>query len=102
MVICIVLFLHTSSMYVGKDKKTAVVFAFDIHPRYGEKTLPVRLQGLNSDQMYRVKEINMMSGSSSSLKDNGQLFSGEYLMNVGLNVFTTRQLNSRVIEIKAE
>ena len=93
---------HTSSMYVGKDKKTAVVFAFDIHPRYGEKTLPVRLQGLNSDQMYRVKEINMMSGSSSSLKDNGQLFSGEYLMNVGLNVFTTRQLNSRVIEIKAE
>lgn len=93
---------HTSSMYVGKDRKTAVVFAFDIHPRYGEKTLPVRLQGLNSDQMYRVKEINMMSGSSSSLKDNGQLFSGEYLMNVGLNVFTTRQLNSRVIEIKAE
>ena len=93
---------HTSSMYVGKDKKTAVVFAFDILPRYGEKTLPVRLQGLNSDQMYRVKEINMMSGSSSSLKDNGQLFSGEYLMNVGLNVFTTRQLNSRVIEIKAE
>ena len=52
--------------------------------------------------MYRVKEINMMTGSSSSLKDNGQLFSGEYLMNVGLNVFTTRQLNSRVIEIKAE
>ena len=93
---------HTSSMYVGKDRKTAVVFAFDIHPRYGEKTLPVRLQGLNSDQMYRVKEINMMSGSSSSLKDNGQLFSGEYLMNVGLNVFTTQQLNSCVIEIKAE
>lgn len=93
---------HTSSMYVGKDKKTAVVFAFDIHPRYAEKMLPVRLQGLNSDQMYRVKEINLMPGNGSSLKGNGQLFSGEYLMNVGLDVFTTQQLNSRIIEVVAE
>ena len=28
---------HTSSMFVGKDKKTAAVFAFDIHPRYAER-----------------------------------------------------------------
>lgn len=93
---------HTSSMYVGKDKKTAVVFAFDIHPRYAEKTLPVRLQGLNPDQMYRVKEINLMPGNGSSLKGNEQVFSGEYLMNVGLDVFTTQQLNSRIIEVVAE
>mgnify|MGYP000220605669 CR=1 FL=1 len=62
---------HTSSMFVGKDKKTAAVFAFDIHPRYAEKTLPVRLQGLDADKMYRVKEINMMPGSDvSSLGDD--------------------------------
>ena len=93
---------HTSSMFVGKDKKTAAVFAFDIHPRYAEKTLPVRLQGLDADKMYRVKEINMMPGSGSSLKGNNQVFSGEYLMNVGLDLFTTQQLNSRLIEITAE
>ena len=93
---------HTSSMFVGKDKRNAVVFAFDIHPRYAEKTLPVRLQGLESDRMYRVKEINMMPGSSSSLKDNDRVLSGEYLMTVGLELFTTQQLNSRVIEITAE
>ena len=93
---------HTSSMFVGKDKKTAAVFAFDIHPRYAEKTLPVRLQGLDADKMYRVKEINMMPGSGSSLKGNDQVFSGEYLMNVGLDLFTTQQLNSRLIEITAE
>lgn len=93
---------HTSSMFVGKDKKTAAVFAFDIHPRYAEKTLPVRLQGLDINKMYRVKEINMMPGSNSSLKGNDQVFSGEYLMNVGLNLFTTQQLNSRLIEITAE
>ena len=93
---------HTSSMFVGKDKKTAAVFAFDIHPRYAEKTLPVRLQGLDINKMYRVKEINMMPGSNSSLKGNDQVFSGEYLMNVGLDLFTTQQLNSRLIEITEE
>lgn len=93
---------HTSSMFVGKDKKTAAVFAFDIHPRYAEKTLPVRLQGLDADKKYRVKEINMMPGSGSSLKGNNQVFSGEYLMNVGLDLFTTQQLNSRLIEITEE
>lgn len=93
---------HTSTMYVTKDKRKAVVFAFDIHPRYAEKSLPVRLQGLNANQMYRVNEINGMPGANSSLAGNGQLFSGEYLMNVGLPLFTTAQLNSRVVEVVAE
>lgn len=93
---------HTSTMYVGKDKTKAVVFAFDIHPRYAEKTLPVRLQGLDANRMYRVKEINKMPGTNSSLSGDEQQFSGEFLMNVGLNLFTTQQLNSRVIEVVAE
>lgn len=93
---------HTSTMYVGKNKSKAVVFAFDVHPRYAEKTLPVRLEGLDANKMYRVKEINGMPGTNSSLQGNGQLFSGEYLMNVGLSLFTTSQLNSRVVEVVAE
>ena len=93
---------HTSTQYVGKDKKGAVVFAFDIYPRYGEKLLPVRLQGLDADRQYRVKEINLMPGANSSLQGNGELFSGEYLMTVGLNIFTGQRLNSRVIEVVAE
>lgn len=93
---------HTSSMYIGKDKSKAVVFAFDIHPRYAEKTLPVRLQGLDADKMYRIKEINLNPGANSSLNGNDQVYSGEYLMNVGLNLFTTQQLNSRIIEVTAE
>ena len=89
-------------LYYNKYTDKAVVFAFDIHPRYAEKTLPVRLQGLNADKMYRVKEINLMPGANSSLSGNGEVFSGEFLMNVGLNLFTTQQLNSRVIEVVAE
>ena len=93
---------HTSTQYGGKDKKGAVVFAFDIYPRYGEKLLPVRLQGLDAGRQYRVKEINLMPGANSSLQGNGELFSGEYLMTVGLNIFTGQRLNSRVIEVVAE
>lgn len=93
---------HTSSMYANKDKSKAVLYAFDIHPRYAEKLLSVRLQGLDADRMYRVKEINLMPGSNSSFQGNNQLYSGEYLMNVGLEVFTTQQLNSRIVEITAE
>ena len=93
---------HTSSMYVNKDKNQAIVFAFDVYPRYGEHILPVRLQGLEANKMYQVKEINLMPGASSSVNGNGQTFSGEYLMNVGLGLFTGYKLNSRIIEIIAQ
>jgi alpha-galactosidase len=93
-------------MYVSKDQKKAVLFAFDIHPRYAEKLYPVRLNGLDPNKMYRVNEINkvqtmpMRPGMNNPL-DN-KVYSGDYLMTVGLNLFSTRQLNSRVIEIVAE
>ena len=93
---------HTSSMYVNKDKNQAIVFAFDVYPRYGEHILPVRLQGLEANKMYQVKEINLMPGASSSVNGNGQTFSGEYLMTVGLDLFTGYKLNSRIIEIIAQ
>lgn len=93
---------HTSTMYVDKDQKKAVVFAFDIHPRFAEITGAVCLQGLDANKMYRVKEINLMPGSRSSLSGNDKVFSGEFLMNVGLNLFTTQQLKSRVIELTVE
>lgn len=93
---------HTSSAYVDKDKAHAVVFAFDIHPRYNEKLLPVRLQGLDPNKMYRINEINLMQGSNSSISGKDELFSGEFLMNVGLNLFTGQQLHSRVVELVSQ
>lgn len=37
---------HTSTMYVEKDQRKAVVFAFDIHPRYAEKLFPGAFAGV--------------------------------------------------------
>ena len=71
---------HATNQFVSKDKNKAVVFAFDVYPGYGEKILPVRLEGLDAGKQYRVKEINLMPNQGSSLEGNDRIFSGDYLM----------------------
>lgn len=90
---------HMAVMYVDKEQTKAVLYAYDIYPRYQEKLLPVKLQGLCPEKMYKVEEINLMPGRQSNLKAQGRVFSGDYLMKVGLDVFTVGQAQSRVIEI---
>ena len=53
-------------------------------------------------RQYRVKEINLMPNQGSSLEGNDRVFSGDYLMKVGLNLLTGNKLYSRVVEITAE
>lgn len=93
---------HCSTMFVGKEKNHAIVFAFDIYPRFGDRRQNVRFEGLDADKNYKVSEINMMPGQASWLNGNGQTFSGDYLMTVGLDIFTGNKLHSRVIEITEE
>ena len=93
---------HAAIMYATPDREKAVVFAFDMHPRYGEFLQPVRLQGLDANKRYKVEEINLMPGARSSLKDNGKIYSGDYLMKIGLNLFSTGHLKSHVLEITAQ
>ena len=90
---------HSAVMYVNEATDKAVLFAFDIHPRYAETLQPVRLQGLSPEAQYEIKEINLLPDTKSILKCNGKTYSGEYLMKVGIPVFSGRQLASRVIEI---
>ena len=49
-----------------------------------------------------MPKINLMPGRKSNLSGNEKIFSGDYLMKIGLNAFTTSQTNSRVIELVAE
>lgn len=91
---------HSALLYVKENK--SLLFAYDMHPRFGEKLFPVKLQGLNPDAMYRLKEINLMPEHNSDFKQNDQLYSGAFLMNIGVDVFTTQQTHSRVIEITEE
>jgi alpha-galactosidase len=93
---------HMAVNYVNKDRTQAVLFAYDIHPRFQEKLRAVKLQGLDPDKQYRVKEINLMPGTESALAANGRTFSGDYLMKVGLNVLTANATTSHVVELTAE
>jgi alpha-galactosidase len=90
---------HTAVSHVAKDQEKAIVYAYDLAPRYGDKLLPVKLQGLDAAKTYKVEEINLVPGTNSRLGSNGKTYSGDYLMNIGLRLFTTTQTNSRIIEI---
>jgi alpha-galactosidase len=91
---------HTAVMYVGEGQKQAVLYAYDIYPRYAENLLPVQCQGLNAAKKYRVKEINLMPGKTPAEAFNGKVYSGDYLMKVGLDVFTTGKMHSRMLELE--
>ena len=93
---------HAVTQFVGIDQKSSVVFAFNTYPRWGERNNPVLLKGLNPETRYRVREINMWPGANSSLGCNDRVYSGQYLMNVGLSLLNTRKLTSYVLEITAE
>lgn len=93
---------HTAVMHVGEGAGQALLYTYDIHPRFGGKLFPVKLQGLDPHRNYTVKEINLMPGTTSRLKENGKSYSGDYLMKVGIEAFTLGQMNSRVIELTAE
>lgn len=88
---------HCAINYVSKDQQRAVLFAFDLHPRYMEPLTNVRLQGLDPDRVYTVRETNLMHGKKSELTCDGKQYSGDYLMKVGLSVFTPRTGNSHVL-----
>ncbi len=90
---------HTAVMHIDKSKSKAVLYAYDIHPRFKEKLFFVKLQGLDPLKKYEVREINLMPGADSGLPENNKVLSGDYLMKVGLDVFTDNQMHSRVVEL---
>ncbi len=92
---------HSALNYVSKDKSHAVLFAYNLHPRYKEpRLLKVRMQGLDPQRQYTVEEINLMPGTQSTFDFNGKRFSGGYLMKVGLDVLTPDEGTSHVFELK--
>ena len=89
------------ALYVDSGLGHAVVLAYNMHPRYGTDWTPVRLQGLDPQKVYRVRETNLYPGTVSQLPENGRVFIGEYLMQVGLQVSGKAELSSTVIELTA-
>ncbi|GGB19899.1 alpha-galactosidase [Mucilaginibacter rubeus] len=91
-----------SIMYVSDDKSKAVMFNYLVNNRYGSGSkVPVRLKGLEPNKKYRVKEINLYPGAGSVLGKEDLTFTGDFLMNVGINPGNSAYHTSVVLELEA-
>ena len=95
---------QVSLMYVDEAQRKAVLYGYNLHTRFLETVLPVKLQGLDPAQRYKITEINLMPGQKSGLPANGQTYSGDYLMKVGvlLSDPEAKPLTSHLLELAAE
>jgi alpha-galactosidase len=91
-------------MYVDSSQKRAVLFNYFLNTRYGEIFSRVRLQGLEARKTYRIREMNLFPGAKSASSYDNRVYSGDYLMKVGLNLSPGRvqPLTSSVFELVEE
>jgi alpha-galactosidase len=91
-------------MYVDPSKNKSVLFAYNLQTRYREYFDNVKLQGLDPQKNYMVKEINLMPDAKATMPWNNKVYRGEYLMNIGIDVSGPSQqaFTSTVMEISVE
>lgn len=78
---------YASLMYVNENRTNAVMFTYLHSNRFFDGTVsnrPIKINGLKVNMLYTVKELNVYPGTKSSIDEN-QKFTGDFLMNVGLN-----------------
>ena len=97
-----------SLMYVNEQKTKSVFFWWKTESFYNEHLPRVKMAGLDAKKMYKVRELNRVDVRPLDIE--GKVFSGEYLMNNGLEMpgsnFTESSLrsdwSSRVLCLEAE
>ncbi|MBB5436557.1 alpha-galactosidase [Pedobacter sp. AK017] len=91
-------------MYVDEPKNKAVLFNYLLNFRRKEYMGRVLLNGLDPLKRYQIKEVNLLPDTKSTFPDDGKVFSGDYLMNIGLNLSSGKisPLSSSVFEIVAQ
>lgn len=91
-----------SLMYVSPEKDQAVMFNYLTNWRYvGDPGLrPIKLQGLDANKTYRIKEINLFGKQRSPINAE-KTYSGDFLMKVGINPGVNLSRTSVVIRVEA-
>jgi alpha-galactosidase len=95
-------------MYVNISKSRSILFGYNLNVRFGETLNRIKLQGLDPGKTYRIHEINVSNerrgpgmgmGMGPGISENGRTYTGDYLMNIGLNIGSAAPLTSVVYEI---
>jgi len=92
---------HLSSlMYVSQNRDRAIQFNYLVSNRYMRSATesPIRMQGLEPEATYRIREINLMPGSRSWINEE-KTYSGDFLMKVGINPGVNQRRSSVVLEV---
>ena len=89
-----------SIAYVNDVKSKAIMFTYLSSTRFMETATerPIRLNGLDAAKKYKIKEINLYPGTVSTINSN-QIYSGDFLMNIGINPDINARRASVVLEI---
>jgi len=86
--------------YVDEGKSRSVVFSYLVNYRYGAGSLlPVKLKGLDPGKRYSVVEIDLYPGTTSKV---GGVYSGDFLMKVGINPEVHQGRMSVVLSVNEE
>ncbi|HMH24085.1 MAG TPA: alpha-galactosidase [Puia sp.] len=79
----------------------AILFTYNLHTPAAEKFSNLKLEGLDPQKQYTLTELNIFPGGSGASTENGQVFTGEYLMKFGLKWPGHSPLTSAVFELTA-
>ncbi len=90
-----------SIAYVNQDKSKAIMFTYlhDYRVMQTATPAPIQLNGLDANKKYSVKEINLYPGTTSSIKP-GAVYTGDYLMSVGINPDVNSRRTSVVLDME--
>lgn len=86
-------------MHVSKDKKRAIAFnyCFEYQGRT-HNSQSIKLNGLDPNKEYKMIELNV---DKSNFEGNNKIFTGEYLINEGINPKLEKMYESAVFSIEA-
>jgi len=94
---------YASVMFVNDSKTKAVVFNYVVTNRFNItfSPTPILLTGLDATKKYRIQEINLYPGTTTTL-NTSTIFSGDFLIKNGYNPGMNLQRTSVVLEITAQ
>ena len=89
-----------SLMFANELQSGAVVFTYYTGNRFmlTATPQPIQLKGLDAKKNYMVKEINVYPGAHSTI-NGSQVYSGDFLMKVGINPDVNAWRSSVILEV---
>ena len=88
-----------SLMYVNDNQNQAVLFAYKVDNYYSMPIPRIRLQGLDPEATYTISEKDVKAWQEPCSL-SGKQFSGQFLMEVGIEIPLDWDYASRVFELK--